>query len=506
MTAPRERVRLGLLAVGTVLLGLLAAGCATGRADDRPPSVPADAGALRSFYEQRITWNECDDGFECGRLQVPLDYADPAGDTITLAVIRKPAADRKRRIGSLLLNPGGPGGSGVRFGLVSGEILTERLRARYDVVGFDPRGVGESTAIRCAPEVGTGTFGPEVNPRRRVRATAGDLADQLKRFGAGCQARSGKLLAHVSTVEAARDMDVLRGVLGDAKLNYLGISYGTYLGAVYAERFPGRVGRLVLDAAVDPRAWPTSAAITQARGFEVALDSFLADCARRAGCPLGTDAKAARRRVAGLLERIDRRPLPGKGAQVVDKETAVQLIGGALYSEHAWPLIRTAFQRALRGDGEGLLELGGGSVGGGDDNFAEAMAAIVCLDGPPAQTSARQVEARLPAFRQAAPVFGEMMAWAELRCAYWPVAPVDTPRAIHASGAAPILVVGAVRDPATPYAWAQGLAGQLSSGVLLTYDGDGHGAYDKRGSACVNDAVDTYLIDGRPPLKGAWCR
>ncbi|MEU7898766.1 alpha/beta hydrolase [Nonomuraea sp. NPDC049152] len=504
MTAP-GRARLGLLTVGTVLLGVLAAGCGAGETDVRPASVPADAGALRPFYEQRIGWKKCDGGLECGRLQVPLDYADPAGETITLAVIRKRTADQRRRIGSLLLNPGGPGASGVEFARVSDEVLTARLRARYDVVGFDPRGVGRSAAINCASSGASPYVRGVGNPRARVRATAGDYADGLKQFGARCQAGSGKLLAHVSTVEAARDMDVLRGVLGDAKLHYLGFSYGTYLGAVYAEWFPGRVGRLVLDAAVDPRGWPTGGFVTQSRGFEVGLDSFLADCAKRPDCPLGTDPKAARRRLAELLERMDHRPLPGDGAATVDKETAVAIISGALYSKHAWPSLRTAFQQAAEGKGAGLLKIAG-TPGGPDDNFAAAMAAIVCLDGPPAMTSAEQVEARLPAIRKEAPIFGERAAWGELTCAYWPVKPVGRPHAIRAEGAAPILVVGALRDPATPYAWSRGLAGQLSSGVLLTYDGDGHGAYDKRGSACVNDAVDTYLIDGRPPLKGAWCR
>ncbi|MFE3449362.1 alpha/beta hydrolase [Nonomuraea sp. NPDC059194] len=505
MTSPRGRGGFGLLTAGAVLLGLAAAGCATGKTDARPPSVPADAGALRGFYEQRIAWKACEDGFECGRLEVPLDYADPGGDTITLAVTRKPAADQRQRIGSLLLNPGGPGGSGVDFARGSGEALTDRLRARYDIVGFDPRGVGKSAAIRCAPDAAA-AYGRQVrNPRARGEPSASERADELKKLGAGCLARSGELLAHVSTAEAAKDMDVLRGVLGDARLHYLGFSYGTMLGAVYAELFPGRVGRLVLDSAVDPRVWPTGASsIIRARGFEVALDSFLADCATRSDCALGTDPKEARRRLVGLLERIDRRPLPGEGPQTVDKETAVALISGALYDKSAWPLLRTAFQQAMSGKGAALLELGD-SPSGTDDNSGEAMLSIVCLDGPPALTSAHQVEARLPAFRKAAPVFGERVAWEQLSCAYWPVKPTGRPHAITARGAAPILVVGNLRDPATPYAWSKALAGQLSSGVLLTHDGDGHGAYDKRGNACVKDAVDTYLIDGRPPADGARC-
>ncbi|WP_084959205.1 alpha/beta hydrolase [Thermoactinospora rubra] len=494
------------LAAGGVLLGLLAAGCAAGgHTDSRPSSVPADAGALRPFYEQKITWKACDDGFECGRIRVPLDYADPGGETITVAVNRKRAADQSRRIGSLLLNPGGPGGSGLDLAQDSGSILTERLRARFDVVGFDPRGVGRSAAISCRSSTGGNVYVPTAsNPRASAEPTASDYVKHFKEFATHCRAGSGRLLGHVSTAEVARDMDILRGVLGDAKLHYLGYSYGTFLGASYAEQFPGRVGRLVLDSAVDPREWPTGGLRAQAVGRELALDSFVADCAKRPDCPLGTEPKAAKRSLAELLERLDRTPLPGDGADRLDKRTAIAVIGAALYDKKSWPAMRTGFKEAMAGDGAALLDLGGS--GDGESNFAEAFTANFCLDGPPRVTTVAQAQALQPELGKVAPIFGEETAWFDLQCAYWPVKPVGKPHTITAPGAAPILVVGVTKDPATPYRWAQGLAGQLSSGVLLAYDGDGHGAYGMDGSACVNDAVDTYLIDGRPPADGKRCR
>ncbi|MGV9308060.1 alpha/beta hydrolase [Nonomuraea sp. NPDC003727] len=497
---------LRLLGAGGVLLGLLAAGCAAGgQTDARPPSVPADAGALRPFYEQRISWKACEDGFECGRIRVPLDYADPGGDTITVAVNRRRAADQHRRIGSLLLNPGGPGASGLAFAQESGSVLTDRLRARFDVVGFDPRGVGASAAISC-PAQTAGTMATPVvrNPRIAAEPTASDYVTAFKEFAARCRAGSGRLLGHVSTVEVARDMDILRGVLGDTRLHYLGYSYGTLLGAVYADLFPSRTGRLVLDSAVDPRAWPSGAPLTQAMGHELALDSFVTDCAGRADCPFGTEPKAAKRNLVALLDRLDRTPLPGAGADRLDRRTAVAIIGMALYSKKSWPAMRAAFADAMGGDGTALLDLGG-SGEAGENNLVEASTANFCLDGPPGLATTAQVEAVLPAIRKVAPIFGEQKAWSGLQCAYWPVKAVGKPHAIAARGAAPILVVGVIKDPATPYRWARGLAGQLSSGVLLTYDGDGHGAYGKDGSACVNDAVDAYLVDGRPPADGKRC-
>ncbi|MGW7370126.1 alpha/beta hydrolase [Streptomyces sp. NPDC054841] len=465
---------------------------------------PARSAALRPFYTQKIDWKPCGTGVQCGRLEVPLDYADPGGRTIELALARRQATDPGERIGSLVYNPGGPGGSGVETVHNPDTYSTARLRSQYDFVSFDPRGVGRSAAISCGPVAPAADSAPvdavpfDATPDDPAEITA--LIEANRQSGAACQADSGARLAHVSTQEAARDMDVLRAALGDAKLNYLGVSYGTSIGTVYAEEYPDRVGRMVLDAAIDPRVNRLDYLREQAAGFQLALDAFLADCATRADCPLGTDLPGARHRLDELLAQLDRTPLPAGEAGILDKDTATAAISTGLYSKELWPLLRAALGQALAGNGADLA-----LFNAPDASFSgQAFAAIECLDLPPAVTSAEQVQAEMPSFRQASPVFGEQAAWNALNCADWPAKPVGTPHAVNAPGTPPILVVGTTRDPATPYPWAQGLAEQLDSGVLLTRDGDGHSGYIM-GSPCVDDAVDTYLLDGRAPADGTRC-
>lgn len=503
--------------VGALLLVLLAGCTAVSAKPGAAPATSADgAAALRPFYEQKITWTACPGGFECGKLKVPLDYAAPSGKTIEIAVIRDRADNRNQRIGSLLYNPGGPGGSGVEtVRKASRRQFSDRLRARFDIVGFDPRGVGRSTAVHCLTD-------RQKDQQSQVDQTPDDGAEvervisDGRDFAAACRANTpGDLLAHVSTAEAARDMDLLRAALGDARLNYLGQSYGTYLGSVYAEQFPAQTGRLVLDAAIDPRMWPpqsTAASLrAKAVGFETALDAFLADCVQRADCPLGADAPTARERLTGLLRRADAEPLSGDGTRTVNDSLALTGVLTALFEEDSWPALRTGLAQALAGDGAILLALADVIPGRGRDgrytNLIDANRAVNCLDGPSVATTAQQVQQQIPALKEASPVFGTYVAWgAAPSCAFWPVKPVGKPHEINARSASPILVVGTTRDPATPYAWAQDLARQLESGHLLTYDADGHGAYRGTGRACVTDAVDAYLTEGRLPAEGTRCR
>ncbi|MEU9287729.1 alpha/beta hydrolase [Streptomyces sp. NPDC048275] len=456
---------------------------------------------LRPFYTQKITWHACGTGVQCGQLEVPLDYADPDGPTIQLALARRLATDPDERIGSLVHNPGGPGGSGVEMVQGSIPLTSEKVHSQYDIVSFDPRGVAQSAPIRCAPPAEPADYvSLDITPDNPAEVTT--FVEYQKEYGAACQAGSGERLAHVSTRETARDLDVLRAALGDEKLNYLGVSYGTEIGTAYAEEFPDRVGRMVLDAAVDPRINRLDFLRDQAAGFQLTLDAFLTDCATKADCRLGTDLPGARQRLNELLASLDRKPLPAAEAGTLDRDTAVGAIGQAMYNKEAWPALRAALEQALAGNGAdlGLMALSGGPGG----NFSDAFAAINCLDFPPAVTSAEQIQAQLPSFRKASPVFGESFAWEALSCTNWPAKPVGTPHEVNAPGAPPILVVGTTRDPATPYVWAQGLAEQLDSGVLLTREGDGHSGY-VMGSTCVDDAVDTYLLQGRPPADGTRC-
>jgi pimeloyl-ACP methyl ester carboxylesterase len=463
--------------------------------------------ALAPFYAQRLVWADCGGGYQCATLRVPLDYAHPAARSLGIAVVRRLATDTAHRLGSLLVNPGGPGGSGVEYARAGRQAISPALLAQYDLVGFDPRGVGQSAPVTCLDDQQMDAFVATV-PDPQTPAEQDQVVVEDRLFASQCQARSASLLPFVGTRDAARDMDVLRQALGDQRLTYLGKSYGTYLGAVYAELFPTHVGRLVLDGALDPRIGTDQLGRDQAAGIQLAVRSFLTDCAGRPDCPLGADAKAAEQRLQSLLASVRTRPLRGDATRTVDLALAETGIVAALYTDATWPLLRTSLRLALAGDGRGLLVLADSYTNRGPDghyrgNELAANMAINCADRP-GPTSVAEVQAEVPSYSQASPLFGAGLAWSNLTCAYWPVPAPGRPHAIAARGAAPIVVVGTIRDPATPYAWAQGLAGQLASGRLLTYDGDGHTAY-RRGSTCIDGAVDAYFLQGTLPSSGARC-
>ncbi|MFD6415842.1 alpha/beta hydrolase [Streptomyces sp. NPDC060194] len=518
-----------LRTAGTVLaaaLALLAVGCTAGGApagdggSTSARTADATPAALAPYYAQRLTWSACragDDGggavpgFECARLKVPLDYADPGRGDIRLAVSRAKATGPGARTGSLLVNPGGPGGSAVGYlQAYAGLGYPADVRARYDMVAVDPRGVAASEPVRCLD-------GKEMDAFVRVDQTPDDrretdrLVTAFEDFARACGERSARILPHVSTVESARDMDVLRAALGDRKLTYVGASYGTFLGATYAELFPARVGRLVLDGALDPSISADELGADQTAGFQTAFAAFTEDCVARDDCPLGTGTPgAASRRLAAFFSATDAEPLATGGPRTLTESLATIGVLAAMYDENAWPLLREALADAL-GDGDGaqLLALADTyyerDPDGSYANLMAANPAVNCLDGPPAFDGPQAVEKMLPTYLRASPVFGAGLAWASMNCAAWPVKPTGTPHPIAAPGAAPILVVGTTRDPATPYKWSKALASQLDSGRLLTYDGDGHTAYG-RGSACIDSAINAYLLKGTLPPVGTTCR
>jgi pimeloyl-ACP methyl ester carboxylesterase len=506
-----------------VVAALFAAACsATGDADPSDGSSPADppaatqggsateapSPALAPFYTQKIDWTSCRGGFQCGKLNVPLDYADPGGERIQISLIRLPATGERQ--GSILLNPGGPGGSGIEYARAAKTVLTPAILSRFDAVGFDPRGVGQSAPVRCLTGPQLDKFiGLDGTPDTPAEVDA--LADGAKEFAEGCQADSAKLLPHVSTADAARDMDVLRAALGDTGLTYLGKSYGTFLGAVYADLFPKKVRALVLDGAVDPALPPVpDVNAAQARGFQVALRSFLADCFTQPSCPFpDKDMDAALSRIGTLLKSADKTPLRNSTGDTrkIDESWTTLGIVTALYDKRSWPVLRAALTQAFQGDGTTLLRLADILVDRRQDgtysNQTEANMAINCLDHSyPTSTSTYAKAAE--AAQKESPLFGAYVMWGSLPCEYWPVKPTGTDKPLKAAGAPPILVIGTQRDPATPYQWAQALAGQLSSGVLLSYDGDGHTAY-RTDSSCIDKAVDTYLITQTPPKPNTLC-
>ncbi|MCW2880227.1 MAG: hypothetical protein JWQ95_4327 [Sphaerisporangium sp.] len=478
-----------------------------------PPAAGAAAqapsSALVPFYSQKIAWAPCKDNFQCGKLDVPLDYANPQGDRIKISVIRLPATGAER-VGSIVLNPGGPGGSGIEYARAAKTVLSPAILSRFDTVGFDPRGVGESAPVRClsGPELDTfiGLDGTPDNP-----AEVSALAKGAKQFAEGCEAKSAKLLPHVGTANAARDMDVLRAALGDKGITYLGKSYGTFLGATYADLFPKKIRAMVLDGALDPALPPVPAInAAQARGFEVAFRSFLADCFNQSSCPFAVrNTDMALTQLTNLFKSTDQHPLrnnTGDGRKIDESWTTLGVVT-ALYDKRSWPVLRAALGQAFRGDGTTLLKLADILVDrhqdGSYSNQTEANMAVNCVDHPyPHKISAYEDAARVA--QKESPHFGAYVMWGSLPCEYWPVKPTGTDKPLKAAGAPPIVVVGTERDPATPYEWAKSLASELSSGVLLSYDGDGHTAY-RTGSTCVDEAVDRYLVSLAPPGNGTLC-
>ena len=470
-------------------------------------SIGSQSG-MQAYYKQAIDWRDCGQGFQCGKLTVPLDYDRPGWKQIKLDVIRLPASEPDKRVGSLVVNPGGPGGSGVQFARAAKTFLPAKVRARFDVVGFDPRGVGGSAPVQCLSDNELDHyFSVDASPdSERERRT---LVRESRQFAQGCAKHSRKLLSYVGTANAARDMDVLRAALGDDGLTYLGLSYGTLLGAYYAELFPENVRALVLDGAVDPSLSPRKMSIAQAKGFEGALRAFVADCVSRSACPLGNGSvEAGLNRLEEFFADLDAHPLPAgtEGGRQLTQALAKYGVASALYNERYWPYLRNALARALAGDGSGLLQLADALAGrqpdGSYTNMMEANLAINCVDEPmPEKISAYGSVARRA--DRKAPHFGEFIAWGTLPCAFWPVPP-DPDVHIDGSGASPILVVGTTGDPATPYAWSKALASQLSSGVLLTRKGDGHTAY-RQGNACIDKAINHYLISTDPPSPGKVC-
>jgi pimeloyl-ACP methyl ester carboxylesterase len=515
----RQRLRTrGLTAaIAAFVVAVLAftAACAGSTGSHGGHSSPAAAApvppTLAAYYQQKLRWQSCSGGFQCARLLVPVDYQHPGSRYFSLPVIRLPASHPSQRIGSLVLNPGGPGGSGIQYAQQARNILTPGVLARFDVIGFDPRGVGGSQpAIHCMTGPQTDKY-TETNDMPSNSAQLSTVVGESKSFARACERESGPLLPYVGTASAARDMDILRAALGDPKLTYLGKSYGTYLGTYYAQLFPHQVRALVLDGALDPRESALNQNVLQGVGFETAFRSFAANCMTMTSCPLGTgsDVNAGVAKLQSLFTQTERSPLtndlgdgrPANQALVSDG------VVSALYSKQYWPLLRTALTDAFAGDGTLLIELSDvlteRNRNGTYSNLIDSNMAIDCIDRPwPKSLSTWQSEATAAA--NAAPQFGESIMWGSLPCAYWPV-PASAVPVMRATGAPPILVVGTTRDPATPYRWAQALSSELSSGVLLGWNGDGHTAY-MSGSSCVDSAVDNYLINLAPPKSGTVCQ
>ncbi|MGC2999711.1 alpha/beta hydrolase [Streptomyces sp. G35A] len=509
------RPRAAVLTVcAALLLPALLAGCAGDTEDE-------------NLAEQKLGWKQCPAPSEaqgagpapsplpgggewmCATMKAPLDWDEPEGDTIGLELIRARASgEANERIGSLIFNFGGPGASGVAALPAFGEDYAT-LRTRYDLVSFDPRGVGRSAPVKCENDRQLDAyFQQDATPDDDRERT--ELLDSTKQFNAACERNSERVLPHVRTTDAARDLDLMRQVLGDDELHYFGISYGTELGGVYAHLFPEKVGRAVFDAVVDPTQTSEQSSLGQARGFQLALGNYAEHCVSRTeDCPVGDSAQDVQDRMARFLGELDARPITGIFSRELTQTAATNGIVQALYSQELWQTLTRGLELAYDGDGTILMVLSDSLTGrdenGGYDNSTAANAAIACSDSRPRYDVA-DVERTLPEFRAASKLFGDYLAWGLIGCTDWAVPGAADHPDVSAPGAAPILVIGNTGDPATPYEGAHSMVRALGAGVgvELTYRGQGHGAYNGR-NACVQDAVHGYLLDGKVPKNGTVC-
>ena len=528
----RRRVSAGVLAaVAGVCLGVgagvvpaaavPAAGPAPAASSNSKAAVPQ---GLESFYGQKVEWYDCvatagveksadRTGFQCAKVTVPLDYSQPDGQTIEIAMKKHLAAGSTRQ-GTLFMNPGGPGESGVND---IGESVTSTfagVQKAYDIIGFDPRGVGSSTAVNCTSdtELEAASEGTPVNAGEggmTFEQRAAVISAQFKQFEASCAANTKptELLDHVDTVSVARDLDVLRALSGDQKLNYAGFSYGTYLGAHYAELFPANTGRMFLDGAQDPSLSFTELIKGQARGFERALRNYVAWCQSGQSCPLSGDVDAGVQQIGDIFTSANQTPVPSSDAtRPVTGDDMKQVVSVMLYSpETAWDTLNEAFGEVVNENNAWAFRSIADQLDAQPLANTGALISVNCLDyrveGDMATWTAQSKE-----LERVAPRFATVSEAGDLGCQAWGHTGTQPPKALHAKGAAPILVIGTTGDPATPHEWAVALADQLESGQLLTWEGNGHVAYSNPGHGpCVTKAVDTYLLTGTMPKKGLTC-
>ena len=505
------------------------AGNSTDSSDDSSQtSVPQ---GLESFYNQDIDWQDCSDGtspFQCGTVTVPLDYGNPGGQTITIALKKLPASDGDAEHGSLFTNPGGPGGSGIRELEAQATALPEELRAGYDVVGFDPRGVGQSTPITCwtDEDISQGLTDAQngkisdVVPSNTISSKSLSAQEKMDRGAAdaaACAQHSEvpELLDHVSTRNVARDLDVLRATSGDATLNYLGVSYGTHIGAVYADLFPDRVGRAVLDGAMDPSQRWTDGEAEVTAFKESILRQYVEHCQTQDGCPLTGSTDEAIAQLAAFVDGLDQAPLTAPDSNVtVNTQEATTIIQHYAVEKPDWDALTAMLAPAMSNRDGALMVAAKQStlasqlpttaeqaVAGANTLFMSA--AVICNDYPDTADTVSDWDAQAAAEKKTSPFFGGASHGLDAYCRGWGHRAQTPPQETHAEGSAPILVVGLTKDSRTLYPWAQSLTDQLDNGHLLTVEGYGHVTFGS--NACATAAMTDFLVNGTVPAEGTTC-
>jgi pimeloyl-ACP methyl ester carboxylesterase len=463
-------------------------------------SKPDYPKTLSGYYAQEINWQRCNQDFQCATLAVPIDYTKLSTGTFEIALL-KYGARTSKKLGSLIVNPGGPGGSGVDYAYAAEYIFNPAILDRYDIVGFDPRGVSRSAPIRCLSD-------KELDANNNSDSKPDNekefkqILQETKKYVEICKDKN-KHLTSYSTANVARDMDILREAVGDKRLNYMGKSYGTYLGTLYTQLFPDKVGRVVLDGAIDPTISNFQQTLTQAVGFDQAFSSFAKDCATKKNCSLPTGKNEAIAEMERLFAQAAKKPLPTKSSNRTLSETMMVLgTASAMYnSATGWPKLRKAIAEAEDGYGDEFLKLADEYTGRQNDgsypnNEFDSGAVIDCLDVDEPRTVA-QIKRDAETFTERAPLFGPYLAYGGLTCKYFgqsqevSVTPAKTIN--------PIVVIGTSGDPATPYAWAQGLHKLLTNSVLISLTGEGHTGQGQ-GNACVDDQIDDFYLKGKAPV------
>ena len=499
------RIRfLGLI----VVAGLALAACTSAQTPEtESPAGPAPAAELAAYYNQTLDWKACGSA-ECATLLVPKDYADPELGDFEIALLRQVAKGDGQ--GSLVLNPGGPGGSGVDYAAAADAVLTPDVTDAFDIVGFDPRGVGKSSPIKCLTDAQKDEW-IAADGKPDSAAEAETLVADAAEYGVRCAENAAGFYEYMSTDAVVKDLDVLRAALGETQLDYLGKSYGTLIGALYIEQFADNVGRFVLDGVLPPDLDAAEIGLGQAEGFEDSLRRYVADCQKQADCPLAkgsVDEGVAQ--IQTFIDKLAETPLPTDSDRELTQSLGLGSILNYLYFPDFgdWDQLSAGLRDGLDGDGSTLLDmyderLQRSADGKYADNSQESFYAVSCLDRP-VDADIATLEARESEWAASAPTFGPYLAWSDVVCGQWPVNATGEPVEVTTATQTPVLVVSTTHDPATPLAWAQQLAEALPGARLVTYDADGHTAYGNR-SGCVDDVVDAYLVNGDVPAEDVTC-
>ena len=439
---------------------------------------------LKEFQNQELKWQNCYKNFQCSTLLVPVNYNKITSGVFHLKVIKFKATDQRQKLGALIVNPGGPGASAFDYAYNAENIVSAAIREKYDIVGFDQRGVGQSDPIRCLTDKETDEMlaGPMIadtpeNQRKMIK--------NAKLFASKCKKAAGNKLTHLSTFESAKDMELLRLALNEPKLNYLGKSYGTYLGTLYASLYPLKVGKMILDGAIDPSILIQEQNLAQAKGFELALNQFL------------SENKISKIEIFNLFKKLRIKPLSTKSNRNLTDSLAILGVASALYDDViGWPKLKKAINDASAGDGSKLLALadeytGRTKTGKYFSNENDTATLISCLDWP-SRNTIEQMRSASKLFRSRAPIFGSYLTYSQLVCNYLTTTKNAISINLDLIPTYPILIISVIRDPATPHEWGVALSEMLPGSFFLTLDADGHTGQG-RGFSCIDRAVDSFL-------------